>query len=301
MALRGVASPWGVGHGNCPGADNVRSSSKHLQQADLTARNEDGDERHLQSDSSVYWRIGNFGGAMNTLVKAWVAILLVAFAPAIYAATLYADRASFLAAVGQSITDDYSTYSLGQFTNAQMSAVLGETRYEPLTFDNENLVNTGTLWYISQSYCAGCNGNFKLWFDDTTVSFNGGVYGAAVDIVLHSSRHSSVGDVLPGDTVVPGTVLVEYTDGTVEAITIPADVGWFGPDIFFVGITDLRGIKSMTFGIDSVPLRHFWVIDNLTIAATPFPISKGQCKDGLWQTFGFKNQGECLKFVNTGK
>jgi len=35
------------------------------------------------------------------------------------------------------------------------------------------------------------------------------------------------------------------------------------------------------------------------------PTSKGQCKNGDWQAFNtprtFKNQGDCIQFVNTGK
>jgi hypothetical protein len=55
----------------------------------------------------------------------------------------------------------------------------------------------------------------------------------------------------------------------VLAVTIPADVGFFGPDTFFLGLTDNRGIKSLTFGIEPLSLRHFWVIDDLTIAGRP--------------------------------
>lgn len=29
--------------------------------------------------------------------------------------------------------------------------------------------------------------------------------------------------------------------------------------------------------------------------------NKGQCKKGGWQDYGFKNQGQCIRFVNTGK
>jgi hypothetical protein len=82
-------------------------------------------------------------------------------------------------------------------------------------------------------------------------------------------RHSSLGDVIPGDTVLPGTVLVEFKNGHVIAVTIPADVGFFGPKIYFLGLTDNRGIKSLTFGIEPLSLRHFWVIDDLTIAGRP--------------------------------
>ena len=34
--------------------------------------------------------------------------------------------------------------------------------------------------------------------------------------------------------------------------------------------------------------------------APSLPTSKDQCKDGGWQKFGFKNQGDCVSFVATG-
>jgi hypothetical protein len=41
------------------------------------------------------------------------------------------------------------------------------------------------------------------------------------------------------------------------------------------------------------------------LAFTPLPTSKADCKNGAWQRFSFpfsfKNQGDCIQFVNTGK
>lgn len=40
------------------------------------------------------------------------------------------------------------------------------------------------------------------------------------------------------------------------------------------------------------------------VAFTPVPANKTQCRDGGWRTrfpFAFKNQGDCMQFVNTGK
>ena len=31
------------------------------------------------------------------------------------------------------------------------------------------------------------------------------------------------------------------------------------------------------------------------------PTSKDECKKGGWEAFGFSNQGQCIRFVNTGK
>ena len=43
--------------------------------------------------------------------------------------------------------------------------------------------------------------------------------------------------------------------------------------------TGLRGTSGLTF--------------------TPFPTHKDQCKKDGWEAFGFRNQGQCMKFVNT--
>lgn len=45
--------------------------------------------------------------------------------------------------------------------------------------------------------------------------------------------------------------------------------------------TDLRGTSGLTF--------------------TPFPTSKEECMNDGWRAFEFKNQGQCIKFVNTGE
>lgn len=31
------------------------------------------------------------------------------------------------------------------------------------------------------------------------------------------------------------------------------------------------------------------------------PTTKADCKNGGWEEYGFKNQGQCIRFVNTGK
>ena len=185
--------------------------------------------------------------------------------------TYYSDRTTFLDSVRQSITDDFSDYTLSpdspiQLTDDQMSAVLGETRYEAVSFPDLNLVGNVYVYGDGTNYCAGCNGNFTLYFDSTSFSRHDSVFGVAVDIVLHTSRHSSLGDVVPGDASLPGTVLINFSNGDTDTVVVPADVGFFGPQTFFLGLTDPRGIFSMTFGIEPLADRHSWVIDNLTVA-----------------------------------
>ncbi len=39
--------------------------------------------------------------------------------------------------------------------------------------------------------------------------------------------------------------------------------------------------------------------DDLTVDADPQ--TKDDCKKGGWEQFGFKNQGQCVRFIETGK
>jgi hypothetical protein len=45
-----------------------------------------------------------------------------------------------------------------------------------------------------------------------------------------------------------------------------------------------------------------WDFDWTEFAVGPtVPASKAECKQGGWADFGFRNQGQCIKFVNTGR
>lgn len=209
-------------------------------------------------------------GKMKFLIKIGAVLSIYIIAPFVHAEpTYYSDRAVFLNSVGTSITDDYSDYPSGDapavLTNDEMSAVLGETRYQSISFDNLNIVGDVYVYGDGTNYCAGCNGNFQLFFNNTSLTVNDGVYGVGIDILLHTSRRSAIGDDITGDRVVDGTVLIEFNDGTVDSIIVPADIGFFNPEIFFTGITNAVGIKSITVGVDTK--AHRWVIDNLTIGA----------------------------------
>ncbi len=62
-------------------------------------------------------------------------------------------------------------------------------------------------------------------------------------------------------------------------------------------------LNSYNYGLDAFPNLsnasyaahwHGGIVENN-------PESKDECKKGGWQTFGFRNQGQCIKYVNTGK
>jgi hypothetical protein len=44
-----------------------------------------------------------------------------------------------------------------------------------------------------------------------------------------------------------------------------------------------------------------WDFDWTPFAVTCDAETKADCKDGGWEAFGFKNQGQCIQYVNTGK
>jgi hypothetical protein len=185
--------------------------------------------------------------------------------------TFYADRAAFLTQVGGSFTDDYTAYNPGVFTNAAMSAVLGETSYETLSFPDLNIVGNVFQKGDGSNYCAGCNGNFRLTFGSSSFSNGTGVYAVAVDIILNKSS-----DTLPQ---LAGAVLISFADGATQVIMIPPigydpQSGMYKEESYFLGFSDSRGIASMTIGTEPLSQRHFWVIDNLTIGSAPPAVSE---------------------------
>jgi hypothetical protein len=85
-----------------------------------------------------------------------------------------------------------------------------------------------------------------------------------------------------------GGMAVRPTDGMILASGgFPSDIYTVSPQgvLTFLGVTGFGGVGDIAF--------------------TPLPTSKDQCKDDGWQRFNFpfsfKNQGDCIQFVNTGK
>ena len=85
-----------------------------------------------------------------------------------------------------------------------------------------------------------------------------------------------------------GGMAVRPTDGAIFASGgFPSDIYIVSQDgvLTFLGLTGFGGVGDIAF--------------------TPLPTSKDQCKNDGWQRFNFpfsfKNQGDCIQFVNTGK
>jgi hypothetical protein len=217
---------------------------------------------------------------------AFAAALLVSGSAS--AATLtYANQASFLAAVGTSITDDYSNpgyvRSFGPnppnfMTDAYMTSVLNQTTYIDTRFANHNEV-IGPLNGTGNPYfCSGCNGSFDLGFKTTSLTSGGGVYGVSFNYR----------DGVPGSSDPLMDFFVTFADGSTADYTVPP-TGAFLPSGFasdFWGITSDLQIADIYIGVNGKPSDpiHAAVfgLDNLTIAApVPEPFTLGIFGAGL--------------------
>lgn len=204
---------------------------------------------------------------------------------AVGATITYANQASFLAAVGTTIVDDYSNPGYARsfgpnppnfMTDAFMSGVLNQTKYTSTLIPNINEV-VGPASGGNPFYCTGCNASFDLNFQTTSLSTGGGVFG-----VSFNYRNGG----LLGGT---GTFdfLVTFADGTSTDYTTPmTSLSGQTPDFF--GITATQQIKDIYFGLNGKPaLGPVFHLDNLTIAgakavtAVPEPFSLGMFGAGL--------------------
>ncbi len=192
---------------------------------------------------------------------------------AMAAPIFYSSQANFLAAVGTSITDDYSNpgylRSNGPqpafMTDAYMSSVLGQTHYIDTMFPNHNEV-VGPASGGNPYFCTGCNGSFDLGFQNTSLSKNGGLYG-----VSFTYRNGG----LPGRSDPGFDFTITFTDGTfydfVPAISGPPGPAGFASDFF--GITSTLGIADIYVGNHhAASFSTVFGLDNLTIASAKAPV-----------------------------
>ena len=164
---------------------------------------------------------------------------------------VFTDRSAFEMELGSSIVDDYTNpaYVPSPLTDADMSAVLGETEYTATQFlDRNSVVTDGSTKF----YCSGCNGTFLLDFTSTSVGDSEGVFGVGLDIERNNPAFRRV-------------AFATFGDGTVGNFSLPA--GFFSSSFEFWGITSPDKIESIHFGLsDGRPtFAGAFVITNLTI------------------------------------
>jgi hypothetical protein len=178
------------------------------------------------------------------------------FANLTEAATTYEDRTSFEAAIGTRITDGYDDpgYTTWSYSNADMSAVLGETTYN----STYNIVDLDKNYY-----CPGCGESFVLGFDNTSVGTTEGVFGVGLDYKNDDNNPFNPNSVL-------FNAFVTYGDGSSENFTLDYAKLSARDYLFFALTSDLL-IKSISFQGPNGETGEigYFVMDNLTIGAAP--------------------------------
>ena len=187
---------------------------------------------------------------MKGFFAAAAVLAVTVCASATQAATTYADRVSFEAALGTQVTDDYdSAYpaGFGVYDSAAMSAFLGETDYESTGFQDNNIIQS------TRTYCAGCNGSFRLSFTTTSVGTTLGVFGVGLDIDANSP-------------FLPYDAFVTFGDGSTTTFDLND-----GPRFF--GLTSPLLVSEIHFTQASGDTTRSgsFVIDDLTIGAQADP------------------------------
>jgi hypothetical protein len=83
------------------------------------------------------------------------------------------------------------------------------------------------------------------------------------------------------------------------AVVTLVDNGGAGLDLFGASLASSAPTDcSASFAVAGQPLNGRAVVFDAPLV----PTSKGQCKNGGWLNFPqFKNQGDCVSFVETGK
>ncbi len=181
----------------------------------------------------------------------------------------YSDEHSFVVATGTKITDDFSNPNyIFQQSDAQMTGVLNETRYQSTTFPDTDLVEK--TQFGNYDYCAGCNGGFNLFFDSTSIGNSSGVYGVGFQVGFNTNFD-------------PAYTLVTFGDNTTELFALPRTYDFSG----YFGITSDKLIKEMSMveadGTVPPPNEGYWdlAISRLTIADVPEPGSLTMLATGL--------------------
>lgn len=102
------------------------------------------------------------------------------------------------------------------------------------------------------------------------------------------------------DGIVPDSATSEHPIVTGDVIYpgVPVD-GRNDPNPVVVtetfGATDMVEVRLALGG------ERDWDFDWTTFDVSCDPETRDECKDGGWETFGFRNQGQCIRYVNTGK
>jgi len=144
--------------------------------------------------------------------------------------------------------------------------------------------------------------NHRVWFDrdgvdqwqaQNPLAVDGGTYntGGTYEIVLSLSASDGAN----GEAYMS----INGLDQGFET-----DGNWSTMELSPAGMTFTGDMtqQQVFYGIYGYGATHSVSFQDITVQACfGDPPDKDACKDGGWEMYGFRNQGQCIRFVNTGK
>jgi hypothetical protein len=108
-------------------------------------------------------------------------------------------------------------------------------------------------------------------------------------------------DAGPGTAGRPTTAVINFQDATFGVVTMSlVDNGGSGLDV--IDAIDIYH-RAPTDCSPMVPSVFRSTLTNgraIVVDAPSAPTTKGQCRNDGWRQFGFKNQGQCIAYVERG-
>jgi hypothetical protein len=90
-------------------------------------------------------------------------------------------------------------------------------------------------------------------------------------------------------------LIVEIANITPGVIVDHFDDACFGP------VCTTRRVYAFSATATTGAVDQVGLVMKLNPVGNPSPSAKEDCKDGGWENFGFENQGQCVRFVETGE
>lgn len=166
------------------------------------------------------------------------------------------------------------------------------------TFADLDTLSTDYKFETDDS-CGGGSPRFQVNVEDAISGDNGNIFvyiGPAPNYTLcPPDVWTNSGDLLEGVNPIDtgqldggtfydpyATALTKYGGYSVTGVQLVVDAGWFFGDGEQTAFADNTNIDGVVYTYDN-------------------PTDKDECKQGGWEDFGFRNQGQCIRYVNTGQ
>jgi hypothetical protein len=217
---------------------------------------------------------------------------------------------------GWAFVDDNGHGGVGQMVSGPETAPLGSGSAELSVSASNQGYMLATPAYAGtklsditdlsySSYQTGPTLAIALQFD---VNLTGSGYEGRLVFEPYQNGHATVGSGWRSWSPLDGIWWSTHNVGGLCPMSSPctwANVLSYWPDASIAGNTLFKagsGWTSFDGNVDAFTIGVNYV--NTTYDFEPAPTSKEQCKNGGWQQYtspAFKNQGDCIQFVNTGK